>query len=152
MTTRVMATRAMETVKETMATAAMVAVVVVTVTAMVTVTAVATTTERGSAKAKGKQATAKTNRRSSSMQHNNQPTTKQGSTKVEREKQTEAKRRSSGTRRNNQPITEQGSANVASGMHVTVTLCTNFATSPCRCRLSCHPPPRWVLCSLLLCS
>jgi hypothetical protein len=59
-----------------------------TATAMVTATAAAMTTERGLAKvAKGKQARAKVNRRSSSAQHNNQPTTKQGMAKVAREKQ-----------------------------------------------------------------
>jgi hypothetical protein len=91
--------------------------------------AAATTTEQGSAKVtKGKQATAKVSRRSSSAQHNNQPTTKRGSAKVAREKQIEAKRKGSSAQRNNQPITEQGSANIASGMQVTVKLYTIFAT------------------------
>ncbi len=68
------------------------------------------------------------NRRSSSAQHNNQPITKHGGSKVAREKQTEAKRRNSGIQCNNQLITEQGSANVASGMQATVKLYTIFAT------------------------
>jgi hypothetical protein len=74
-----MATRAMAKAKATMTMSAVAAVEVVMATAMVMVTATAasTTTERGSAKvAKGKQAIAKVNRRSSSAQHNNHPTTK----------------------------------------------------------------------------
>jgi hypothetical protein len=75
------ATRVMAKVKATMTTTA------VAVVEVVTATAAATTTERGSAKvAKGKQATAKVNRRSSSAQHNYQPTTKWGMAKVAREK------------------------------------------------------------------
>ncbi len=97
-------------------------------TAMVTVTAAVMTAERESAKGKGQARYSKVNRRSSSVQHNNQPTTKQGRAKVVREKQTEAKRRSSGGQRSNQPITEWESANVASGMQATVTLYTIFAT------------------------
>jgi hypothetical protein len=66
---------------------------VATVMAMVKRTAAAMTTEWGSAKvAKGKQATAKVNRRSSSAQHNNQPTTKRGMAKVAREKQVTPRR------------------------------------------------------------
>jgi hypothetical protein len=83
------ATRVMVKLKATMTTTAMAVAEVETVmaTAMVTAMAVVTTTERGSAKdAKGKQATAKVNRRSSSAQHNNQPTIKQGMAKVAREK------------------------------------------------------------------
>ncbi len=83
------ATRVMAKVKATMiiTAVAIAEVETVTATAMVTATAAATTTEWGSAKvAKGKQATAKVNRRSSSAQHNNQPTTKRGMAKVAREK------------------------------------------------------------------
>jgi hypothetical protein len=82
------ATRVMAKVKATMTTTAVAVAEVATVmaTVMVTVTAAATTTERGSAKvAKGKQATSKVNRRGSSTQHNNQPTTKRGMAKVARE-------------------------------------------------------------------
>ena len=83
------ATRVMAKVKATMTTTAVAVAEVATVTVMAIVTAMAaaTTTEWGSAKvAKGKQATAKVNRRSSSAQHNNQPTTKRGMAKVAREK------------------------------------------------------------------
>jgi hypothetical protein len=77
----------MAKVKATMTMSAVAVAEVATATAMVKATAVATTTEWGSAKvAKGKQATAKVNRRSSSAQHNNQPTTKWGMAKVAREK------------------------------------------------------------------
>jgi hypothetical protein len=84
-----MATRVMAKVKAMMTTTAVAVaeVATVTATAMVTATAAVMTTEWGSAKvAKGKQATAKVNRRSSSVQHNNQPTTKRGMAKVAREK------------------------------------------------------------------
>ncbi len=84
-----MATRVMAKVKATMTTTAVAVAEVATVkaTAMVTAMTVAMTTEQGSAKvAKGKQASAKVNRRSSSVQHNNQPTTKRGVAKVAREK------------------------------------------------------------------
>jgi hypothetical protein len=57
-------------------------------TIMVTATAVATTTDWRSANvARGKQATAKVKRRSTSVQHNNQPTTMRGTAKVATEKQ-----------------------------------------------------------------
>jgi hypothetical protein len=82
-------TRVMAKVKAimTMTAVAVAEVATVMAMAMLTATAAATTTERGSAKvAKGKQATAKVNRRSSSIQHNNQPTTKRGMAKVAREK------------------------------------------------------------------
>jgi hypothetical protein len=82
------ATKVMAKVKATMTTSAVAVAEMVMATAMVTAMAEAMTTERGSAKdAKGKQATAKVNRRSSSTQHNNQPTTKWGMAKVAREKQ-----------------------------------------------------------------
>ncbi len=69
------------------ATAAVTAAVVGTATVMVTAMVAATTTEQGSAKvAKGKQATAKVKRRSSSTQDNNQPSTKRGTARVTREK------------------------------------------------------------------
>jgi hypothetical protein len=100
--------------------------------AIVTATAAATTTDQSSAKdAKGKQATSKVKRRSSSAQHNKRPTTKRGMEKVVREKQwsTEAGRTSSRERHHNQPTTEQGSSKVARGMmQATAKLNAIFAT------------------------
>jgi hypothetical protein len=90
---RVTATRVMAKVKAMMTTSAVAVVEVATAMAMVTATAAVMTTEWGSAKVvKGKQATAKVNSRSSSAQHNNQPTTKQGMAKVAREKQVTPRR------------------------------------------------------------
>jgi hypothetical protein len=81
-----MATSVMAKVKATMTTSAVAVAEMAMATAMVTVMAAVTTAEWGSAKiVKGKQATAKVNRRSRRAQHNNQPTTKRGMAKVARE-------------------------------------------------------------------
>jgi hypothetical protein len=90
---RATAMRVMVKVKVTMTTSAVAVAEVAAATAMVTVMTAATTTERGSAKvAKGKQGTAKVNRRSSSAQRNNQRTTKRGMAKLAREKRVTPRR------------------------------------------------------------